>query len=63
VYIFRDKAIKFKNKNQMGSKTLYHSFREALATGIPLMEIYNKLLLAIVSMTYFKLRTYLSSFF
>jgi len=28
----------------MGSETLYDSVREALATGIPLIEICNKLL-------------------
>jgi len=35
----------------MGGETLYHSIREASATGIPLIEICNKLLFAVVSMT------------
>jgi len=34
----------------MGSETLYESVREASATGIPLIEICNKLLFAIISM-------------
>jgi len=34
----------------MGGETLYDSVREASATVIPLMEICNKLLFAIVSM-------------
>jgi len=50
-YIFYDEAIKSKNRNLMGSETLYDSVREASATGIPLIEICNKLLFAIVSMT------------
>jgi len=36
----------------MGGETLYDSIREASATGIPLIEICNKLLFAIVSMTH-----------
>jgi len=36
----------------MGSETLYYSAREASATGIPLIEICNKLLFAIISMTH-----------
>jgi len=35
----------------MGSESLYDSVREASATCIPLTEICNKLLFAIVSMT------------
>ena len=34
----------------MGSETLYDIVREASATGIPLIEMCNKLLFAIVSM-------------
>ena len=36
----------------MGSETLYDSVREASATGIPLIEVCNKLLFAIVAMTH-----------
>jgi len=36
----------------MGGKTLCNSVREASATGIPLIEICNKLLFFIVSMTH-----------
>jgi len=42
--IFCVEAIKSKIRNRMGSETLYDSVREALATGIPLIEICNKLL-------------------
>jgi len=35
----------------MGAETLYDSVREASATGIPLIDICNKLLFSIVSMT------------
>jgi len=38
------------NRNRMGGETLYDSVIEASATGIPLIEICNKLLFAIVSM-------------
>jgi len=36
----------------MGSETLYDSVREASATLVPLMDICNKLLFAIVSVTH-----------
>jgi len=51
-YIFYDEAVKSKNRNGMGGETLYDSVIEASATGIPLIEICNKLLFAIVSMTH-----------
>jgi len=51
-YIFYDEAIKSKNENRMGSETLYDSVREASATGIPLIQVCNKLLFAIVSMNH-----------
>jgi len=35
----------------MGNETLYYRVGEASATGIPLTEICNKLLFAIVSLT------------
>jgi len=50
-YIFYDEGITCKNRDRMGSETLYHSVREASATGIPLTDICNRLLFAIVSMT------------
>jgi len=50
-YIFYDEVIKSKNRNRMGTETLYVSVREASATGIPLIDICNKLLFSIVSMT------------
>jgi len=42
----------------MGGGALQDSVREALATGIPLMEMCNKLLFAIVSMTHSLLLTH-----
>jgi len=51
-YIFCDEAIKSKNRNRMGGETLYDSVRKASTTGIPLIEICNKLLFSIVSMTH-----------
>ena len=50
-YIFYDEAVKSKHRNQMGAETLYDSVREASATGIPLLDICNKLLFSVVSMT------------
>jgi len=50
--IFYDEAIKSKNRNRMGTKTLYVRVREAAPTGFPLVEVCNKLLFAIVSMTH-----------
>ena len=50
-YIFYDEAIKSKHRNRIGGKTLYDSVREASATGIPPIDIFNKSLFSIVSIT------------
>ena len=50
-YIFYDEALKSKNRNRMGTETLYVSVREASATGVPLIDICNNLLFSVVSMT------------
>jgi len=51
-YIFYDEAIKSKIRNRMGGEIFYDSVREASTTGIPLIEICNKWLFAVVSMTH-----------
>jgi len=51
-YIFYDETIESTNRNRMGGETLYNSVREASTTGIPLAEVCNKLLFAVVSMTH-----------
>jgi len=42
------KQVKSKNRNRMAGATLYDSVREASTTGIPLIEICNTFLFAIV---------------
>ena len=51
-YIFYDEAIRSKIRNRMWGEIMYDSVREASATGNPLIEICNKWLIAIVSMTH-----------
>ena len=51
-YIFYDEAIKSKNRNRVGTERLHGRVREAAPTGFPLIEICDKLLFAIVSITH-----------